>query len=102
MQLAGSGFTAKSADRMLKITGGDFVYKGSKSALYDASAYSADELKEWVSKSESSGRKVYVQRSGHLLPISKDFLEERREVAAFIKTVASQIFTEKVDIIAVK
>jgi hypothetical protein len=102
MQLAGSGFTAKLADKMLKISGGDFVFKGSKSALYDASSYSPDALKDWVSKSVSSGRKVYVQRGGNLLPISKDFLEERREVAVFIKNVSTQLLTEKVEIIAIK
>jgi hypothetical protein len=100
MQLAGPGFTAKTADAMLKLTGGDFVYKGPRSALYDATSYSADQLKDWVSKSVDGGRKVYVHRLGNLLPISKDFLEERREVAVFVKTVASQLFTEKVDIIA--
>lgn len=100
MQLAGSGFTAKTADRMLKLTGGDFIYRGPKDALYDASSYSADELKDWVSKSVADGRKVYVHRAGNLLPISKDFLEERKEVAAFVKTVSTQLFTQKVDIIA--
>jgi hypothetical protein len=45
---------------------------------------------------------VYVHRSGTLLPISRDFLEERREVAAFVKAVASQLFVEKVEIIAFK
>jgi hypothetical protein len=43
-----------------------------------------------------------VHRTGTLLPISRDFLEERREVAAFIKTVASQMFIDKVEIIAYK
>ncbi len=100
MQLAGSGFTAKAADAMLKLTGGDFVYKGPRSALYDATSYTADQLKDWVSKSVDGGRKVYVHRLGNLLPISKDFLEERREVAVFVKNVASQLFTEKVEIIA--
>ncbi len=102
MQLAGAGFNATAADQMMSLVGGDFVFKGSRSSLYDATQLSVDQLKEWVAKSAQQGKKVYVHRSGTLLPISRDFLEERREVAAFVKAVASQLFVEKVEIIAFK
>lgn len=102
MELAGPGFTAAEADRILGIIGGDFVFKGPRKALYDATSMSVDQLKEWVRKSASTGNKVFVQKSGVLVPVSKDFLEERREVAVFVKSVASQVLTEKVEVIAYK
>lgn len=102
MQLSGSGFNASAADQILAFSGADFVFKGPRSSLYDATQMGTDELKEWVSKRSQQGKKVYLPRSGTLLPISRDFLEERREVAAFVKAVASQLFVEKVEIIAFK
>jgi len=102
MQLAGAGFNATAADQILSIVGGDFVFKGARSSLYDATQLNVDQLIEWVSNSAQQGKKVYVHRSGTLLPISRDFLEERREVAAFVKAVASQLIVEKVEIIAFK
>jgi hypothetical protein len=101
-QLSGSGFSASAADKIMGYLGGEMVFKGARNSLYDATSLSADQLKEWISKSTQQGRSVYVHRTGTLLPISRDFLEERREVAAFIKTVASQMFIDKVEIIAYK
>ena len=83
-------------------TGADIVFKGARSSLYDASHLSVDQLKTMVSQNMAQGKKVYVQKSGNLFPVSRDFLEERREVAVFIKSIASQMFTEKVDIVAYK
>jgi hypothetical protein len=102
MQLSGPGFNAVAADKILGLSGGDFVFKGQRSALYDATSLTVDQLKAWVSKNSKQGKKVYVQKSGTLLSVSSDFLEERREVAAFIKSVAAQILTEKVEIVAFK
>jgi hypothetical protein len=102
MQVAGSGLTATTADRLMKVVSGDIVYKGSRSALFEASALSSEELKAWLSKGTSDGRKVFVHRAGRVFPISKDFIEERSEVAAFVKSVSSQIFTEKVEVVAYK
>ena len=102
MQLAGAGFNAKSADQVREFTGADIVFKGARSSLYDASHLSVDQLKTMVSQNMAQGKKVYVQKSGNLFPVSRDFLEERREVAVFIKSIASQMFTEKVDIVAYK
>ncbi len=102
MQLAGPGFSPTQADQMMAFLGGDFVFKGSRSSLYDATQMSVDQLKSWVANNTQQGKKVYVHRSGSLLPISRDFLEERREVAAFVKSVASQLFVEKVEVIAFK
>ena len=102
MQLAGSGFDAKSTDQVREFTGADIVFKGARRSLYDASHLSVDQLKTMVSQNMAQGKKVYVQKSGNLFPVSRDFLEERREVAVFIKSIASQMFTEKVDIVAFK
>lgn len=102
MQLAGSGFNAKSADQVRELTGADLVFKGARSSLYDASHLSVDQLKTMVAQNMAQGKKVYVQKSGNLFAVSRDFLEERREVAVFIKSIASQMFTERVDIVAYK
>ncbi len=101
-QLSGSGFNAAASDKVMGYLSGEIVFKGARNSLYDATSLSADQLKEWISKNTQQGRSVYVHRTGTLLPISRDFLEERREVAAFIKTVASQMFIDKVEIIAYK
>jgi hypothetical protein len=101
-QLSGSGFNAAASDKVMGYLSGEIVFKGTRNSLYDATALTADQLKEWISKSTQQGRSVYVHRTGTLLPISRDFLEERREVAAFIKTVASQMFVDKVEVIAYK
>ena len=102
IQLAGPGLTANKADQIRAAFGADVVFKGSIKAPYDASGLSTEQFKEMVSNSATTGRKLYLLREGSLFPISRSFLEERKEVAAFIKSVSSQLFTEKVDIIAYK
>jgi hypothetical protein len=102
MQIAGSGFDAESANKIRSLVNGDLVFKGSRSSLYDASALSIDELKDWVSKNTVQGKTVFINKSGRLLPINRDFLEERREVAAFVKSLSNQLFTQEVEIVAFK
>ena len=81
---------------------GDLVFKGSRTSLYDASGLSIEELKEWVSKNTQQGKKVYINKAGSLLAINRDFLEATREVAVFVKSLSSQMFTQKVEIVAFK
>ena len=102
MQLAGSGFNARAADALRDKVGGDMVFKGARSALMDAQGMTTEQLKEMVARGDAQGRKIYLHKSGSLLPVSRSFLEERKEVANFVKSVASQLFTEKVDVIAYK
>jgi hypothetical protein len=102
MQIAGPGFTAQGADDVRRKIGGDLVFKGSRNAILETRNISVDELKEMVIKSDAQGKKIYLQKSGTLLPVSRTFLEERDEVASFVKSVASQLFTERVEIIAYK
>lgn len=102
MQLSGSGFNARNVDQLREKIGGDLVFKGSRSALLEATNLTSDELMDLVGRSDAQGRRIYLQKSGNLIPVSRKFLEERREVASFVKSVATQLFTEKVDVIAYK
>ncbi len=102
MQVAGAGFTSASAEKIREKISGDLVFKGSRDALYDGSKLSPDELREMISRSDAQGRKIYFHKSGNLVAVSRRFLEERQEVAAFIKSISSQMFTEKVTIVSYK
>jgi hypothetical protein len=102
MQLSGPGFNARNADQLREKIGGDIVFKGSRDALLDAAGLTHDQLKEMVSRGDAQGRRIYMHKSGNLLPVSRSFLEERKEVARFVKSVASQLFAEKVEVIAYK
>lgn len=102
MQLSGSGFNARNVDQLREKIGGDLVFKGSRSALLEATNLTSEQLMELVGRSDAQGRRIYLQKSGNLIPVSRKFLEERREVASFVKSVATQLFTEKVDVIAYK
>lgn len=102
MQVAGSGFTSASAEKIREKISGDIVFKGSRDALYDGSKLSANELREMISRSDAQGRKIYFHKSGNLVAVSRGFLEERQEVASFIKSISSQMFTEKVSIVSYK
>jgi hypothetical protein len=102
MQLSGPGFNARNADQLREKIGGDIVFKGPRDALLDAAGLTHDQLKDMVSRGDAQGRRIYMHKSGNLLPISRSFLEERKEVASFVKSVASQLFSEKVEVIAYK
>ena len=102
MQISGSGVDATAADKIRFLMKGDLVFKGSRTSLYDASGLSIEELKEWVSKNTQQGKKVYINKAGSLLAINRDFLEATREVAVFVKSLSSQMFTQKVEIVAFK
>lgn len=102
MQLSGPGFNGRNADQLREKIGGDIVFKGSRDALLDAAGLTHDQLKEMVSRGDAQGRRIYMHKSGNLLPVSRSFLEERKEVATFVKSVASQLFAEKVEVIAYK
>jgi hypothetical protein len=102
MQVAGAGFTSASAEKIREKISGDIVFKGSRDALYDGSKLSADELRGMISRSDAQGRKIYFHKSGNLVAVSRGFLEERQEVASFIKSISSQMFTEKVKIVSYK
>ena len=102
MQLSGPGFNARNADQIREKIGGDIVFKGSRGALLDAAGITPDQLKEMVNRGDAQGRKIYLHKAGNLLPVSRGFLEERKEVASFVKSVASQLFSEKVEVIAYK
>ena len=102
MQVAGAGFTSASAEKIREKISGDLVFKGSRDALYDGSKLSADKLREMISRSDAQGKKIYFHKSGNLVAVSRGFLEERQEVAAFIQAISSQMFTEKVTIVSYK
>ncbi len=102
MQLAGAGFTSASAEKIRQKISGDIVFKGSREAIYDGSKLTADELRGLISRSDAQGKKIYFHKSGNLVAVSRVFLEERQEVAAFIKSISSQMFTEKVMIVSYK
>jgi hypothetical protein len=102
MQLAGAGFTSASAEKIRQKISGDIVFKGPRDALYDGSKLTADELRGMISRSDAQGKKIYFHKSGNLVAVSRGFLEQRQEVAAFIKSISSQMFTEKVMIVSYK
>jgi hypothetical protein len=102
MQLSGPGFNARNADQIREKIGGDIVFKGSRDAILDAAGITPEQLKEMVNRGDAQGRKIYLHKAGNLLPVSRAFLEERKEVASFVRSVASQLFSEKVEVIAYK
>ena len=102
MQLTGAKIDSKVADHIREVVAGDLVFKGSRSALYDGSKLSSDELLAWVGENTDRGKSVFFQKDGTLIPISRNFLTERKEVADFVKNLSGQLFKERVEILAIK
>ena len=100
MQLTGAKIDSKVADHIREVVAGDLVFKGSRSALYDGSKLSSDELLAWVGENTDRGKSVFFQKDGTLIPISRNFLTERKEVADFVKNLSGQLFKERVEILS--
>ncbi|MCX6116010.1 MAG: hypothetical protein NT027_00570 [Proteobacteria bacterium] len=98
VQFVGNSFSPKQLDVFLKLFGLSFVYRGAKSAIYDASAMDIDQFQNWIENSSGSG--VYLPVNGSLILVSPGFVKERPEVASFVKKSSKTIFTSKVEIIA--
>ena len=101
-QFGGSGFSAQNADKLMNILGHSFVFKGNRAALQDVSSLSLDGFKDWIAKKTGEGKNVYIRAKATFVPISRDFMNERKEVAEFVKKASGSIFLEKVEIIAFK
>lgn len=99
-QFGGSGFSPQIADKLMNILGHAFVFKGRRSAIQDVSALSLDAFKDWISKKTDEGKNVYIRAKATFVPVSRDFMNERKEVAEFVKKASGAIFLEKVEIIA--
>lgn len=99
-QLDGGGLTPQIADKVMQILGSTFVFKGKRSAIHDASGLDVNGFKNWITQNTAKGLNVYIRAKSTLIPISRDFMEERQEVADFVKKASGTIFLEKVEIIA--
>jgi hypothetical protein len=98
-QFSGSGFTPTIYDNIMKTMGYSMVYKGSSKALYDASKLNPEQFQNWISENTSEGKKVYIPMRGNLVPISRDFMSQRTEVAEFVQRSSKTLVTEKIEII---
>lgn len=101
-QFGGSGFSPQIADKLMNVLNHSFVFKGNRSAIQDVSALSMDGFKEWISKKTDEGKNVYIRSKATFIPVSRDFMNERQEVAEFVKKASGTIFLDKVEIIAFK
>jgi hypothetical protein len=87
------------ANKISRLLGHSVVYKGQQNAIMNTKGMSIEEFKEWVVKNTSEGRDVYVRMNGKLVPISRDFLTSREEVADFVRTTATTVYLDDVDIV---
>lgn len=101
-ELRGEGLTAKIADKFLDIFGHSFVFKGNRTLIQDVSHLDLDGFKQWITQNTDKGKKVYIRAKSTFVPISRDFMDQREEVAAFVKKASGTIFLDKVEIIAYK
>lgn len=99
-QIDGGEVKPEVADKVMQILGSTFVFKGNRSAIYDASGLDVHGFKNWIGQNTAKGRNVYIRAKASLVPVSRDFMEERQEVADFVKKSSGTIFLEKVEIIA--
>jgi hypothetical protein len=95
---------SKAADKataggVMRALGGEFVFKGSKAALYDMRGQTQTALVDWVGALLDKGKVLYILKKNKLYPVSRDFIKTNNEVAKFIDTQARAIFLERVDIL---
>lgn len=101
-QFGGVGITAPVADKLMSIMGHSFVFKGNRSVIQDVSGLDLEAFKQWIAKQTSAGKNVYIRAKSNFIPVSRNFMNERGEVAEFVKKASGTIFLDKVLIIAFK
>lgn len=98
-EFSGAAFTPQIIDSIMKTMGYSMVYKGSRKAIYDASGLNPEKFQSWIFDNTSEGKKVYMPMRGNLVPVSRDFMSQRSEVAEFVQRSSKTLVTEKIEII---
>lgn len=98
-QLRGSAMDQATIETLLPLLGGNFVFKGPRSALYDMRGTSQTALLDWIGALLDKGKVLYILKRNKLYPVSRDFIKTNNEVAKFIDSQAKAIFLEKVEIL---
>jgi hypothetical protein len=78
---------------------GEFVFRGSRSALHDTRTRSKGDLVNWMSALLDKGKVLYILKRKKLYPVSKQFIKTNDEVAQFIDEQAKAVFLDKVEIL---
>jgi hypothetical protein len=99
-QLSGGGVDAGVSRTMLDVLGADFVFRGSRAALYDARSKTKSATVDWVDAALTQGKVLYILKRDKLYPVSREFIKTNADVARFIDGQARAVFLEKVDILA--
>lgn len=99
-QFAPAALDPRVADKVMAILAHSLVFRGKKAALYDASSLNGQQLKDWITQNTKAGNSIYIPAGASLIEVSRDFMEQRKEVADFVQKASRSMFLEKVQIVA--
>jgi hypothetical protein len=98
-QLRGDKVNGKVRREIMNLLKGEFVFRGSRSALHDTRTRSKGDLVNWMSALLDKGKVLYILKRKKLYPVSKQFIKTNDEVAQFIDEQAKAVFLDKVEIL---
>ncbi len=102
IQFVGAGFNPENLNTFLGVFNLNYIFRGSKDAVYDAGKMNLENFKKWVSENTERGKSVYLPLKGNLVLVSSNFMTERPEVANFVRRASKILFLDKIEIIVFK
>jgi hypothetical protein len=97
--LSGKGLTSALVTTLLNMTQSDLVYKGNFAAILETQSLSKEDLRNKIGTHIASTNSIFIQSGSRLIPINRNFLKQRGEVADFVKNINGVIFLEPIEII---
>jgi hypothetical protein len=98
-ELKGAGVDSGVVSKVMDLLGGEFAFRGTRSALYDTRGKTQGALVDMVDALLDKGKVLYILKRNKIYPVSRDFIQTNNEVAKFIDSQAKAIFLEKVEIL---